>query len=638
MDRTSGRLRILALLVVLMFIGLTTRLWFLQVLAADRYQDTKVANRTRTVLTPALRGDILDDHGNLLVGNRLSLQVQVNQQQLGPNRTAVLTRLSNLLHMQVKTIETRLKDKRYYPYAPIPVATDVPKEVSFYVSEHAQQFPGVRVVEAPVSDYPQGDLAAHILGWIGPIDGTQIAQPAFQGYDPNDIVGKAGLELQYERYLQGTKGKDFYLVNAAGKQIKTLGSEPPQPGDNVVLSLDLKIQQLVEQQLESGIMTARGNTDSSTGAPLVANAGAVVVMEPKTGAIVAMASWPTFDPAWFAEGMTNNQFGARFKSNDGKPLINRAEYQVYAPGSTFKPFVALSALRSGIANTGSSYPCPSVYYYPNDPNKQPFHNFEGGSSYLSLASALKVSCDTVFYKFGADFYDKSVASGKGTDVLTNDLLPFGFGSAAGVDLPIEPAGTLPGFDYALQHKDIYRYGWLPGNSILTAIGQDSLTVTPLQLATAYGAIANGGKLCRPHLADHIETPAGKTVKTIAPKCHSIPYTPAQLQFIRGALSGVTKTGGTAATAFAGFPIDVAGKTGTAQRPPYQDTAWFAGMAPAGNPKYVVVAMVEQGGFGGITAAPIVRHIMEGLFHLPQTNPIKAPTDAPTNAPTQAATP
>ncbi|MEA2520469.1 MAG: penicillin-binding protein 2, partial [Actinomycetota bacterium] len=223
MDRTSGRLRILALLVVLMFIGLTTRLWFLQVLAADRYQDTKVANRTRTVLTPALRGDILDDHGNVLVGNRLSLQVQVNQQQLGPNRTAVLSRLSNLLHMQVKTIETRLKDKRYYPYAPIPVATDVPKEVSFYVSEHAQQFPGVRVVEAPVSDYPQGDIAAHILGWIGPIDGTQIAQPAFQGYDPNDIVGKAGLELQYERYLQGTKGKDFYLVNAAGKQIKTLG-------------------------------------------------------------------------------------------------------------------------------------------------------------------------------------------------------------------------------------------------------------------------------------------------------------------------------------------------------------------------------------------------------------------------------
>ena len=624
MDRTSGRLRILALLVVVMFIGLTTRLWFLQVLAADRYRHNKVANRTRVVLTPALRGNILDAHGIPLVQNRLSLQVQVNQQDLGPNKTAVLTRLSTLLNINLSTLEASLADPKYFPYAPIPVAFDVPKEVSYYVGEHTDLFPGVRVVEAPVSDYPQGTLAAHILGYIGPIDQAQINQPAFQGYDPNDIVGKAGLEAQYERYLQGTKGKDFYLVNAAGKQIKTIGSEPPLPGDNVVLSIDAKIQQLVEQQLLSGITKARSVTDSASGALLKANAGAAVVMDPKTGAVIAMASWPSYDPAWFAGGMTNRQYAQRFKlPKDGQPLINRAEAQVYAPGSTFKSFIALSALRSGIANESSVYPCPSVYSYPNDPTHQLFHNFESTSGTLPLATALKVSCDTVFYKFGADFYDKSKAAGQGTDFLSSDLLPFGFGSPSGIDLPYEPAGTLPGFDYALQHKSVYPYGWLPGNSILTAIGQDSVTVTPLQLATAYSAIANGGQICRPHLAARIETPDGKTLKTIQPKCHSIPYTAQQIGFVRNALAGVTTTGGTAATAFAGFPIPVAGKTGTSQRPPFQDTAWFAGMAPAGNPKYVVVAMVEQGGFGGVTAAPIVRHIMEGLFNLPQTNPIKA---------------
>lgn len=626
MDRTSGRLRILALLVVVMFIALTTRLWFLQVLAADKYQHVQVTNRTRTVLTPALRGNVLDSHGNLLVRNRLSLQVQVNQQELGVNKTAILTRLASLLETKVSTLEARLADPKYFPYAPIPVAFDVPKEVSFYVAEHADSFPGVRVVEAPISDYPGGTLAAHILGFVGPISATQIAQPAFDGYDPNDIVGKTGLELQYEHYLQGTKGKDFYLVNAAGKQIRSIGSEPAQPGDDVVLSIDARIQQLAEQQLLSAIMTARGNIDSSGGGLLTANAGAVVVMDPQTGAIIALASWPTFDPRWFVQGMTTKQYRLRFNlARDGQPAYNRAEAQVYAPGSTFKPFVALSALRSGVASEGGTYACPSVYTYPNDPTHQQFHNFESSSGFMDLATALRVSCDTVFYKFGADFYDKSSGGTQGVDLLSNDLLPFGFGSPTGIDLPFEPAGTLPGFDYALQHKDVYPYGWLPGNSILTAIGQDSVAVTPLQLATAYSAIANGGKVCRPHLADHIETPDGKTVKTIAPKCHSIPYTAQQLQFIRGALSGVT-TGGTAASAFAGFPlssIPVAGKTGTAQRPPFQDTAWFAGMAPAGNPQYVVVAMVEQGGFGGSTAAPIVRHIMEGLFHLPQTNPIKA---------------
>jgi penicillin-binding protein 2 len=602
-----------------MFIGLTTRLWFLQVLAADKYKHTKVTNRTRTVLTPASRGNIFDAHGTLLVGNRQSLQVQVNQQELGPNKTAVLTRLASLLHKKLSTLQASLADPKYYPYAPIPVASDVPKEVSFYVAEHAQQFPGVRVIEAPVSDYPQGTLAAHILGYIGPIDKTQIADPAFQGYDPNDIVGRDGLEKQYEHYLQGTKGKDFYLVNAAGKQIKTIGSEPPKPGDNVYLSIDANIQKLVEEQLQSGIMTARSVADSSTGALLHANAGAAVVMDPQTGAIVAIASWPSYDPTW----ITGGKFHEHFTTKDGQPLINRAEAQVYAPGSTFKSFIALSALKSGVASERGSYLCPSTYSYPNDPTQHVFSNFEptAAGTYLTLAGALKVSCDTVFYKFGADFYDKSRAAGQGMDFLTSDLLPFGFGSPTGVDLPYEPAGILPGFDYALQHKDVYPNGWLAGHSILTAVGQDSVAVTPLQLATAYSAIANGGSICRPHLTARIERPDGKTVKTIQPKCHSIPYTSQEIAFVRSALTGVTSAGGTAGTAFANFPIQVAGKTGTAQRPPHQDTAWFAGMAPAANPKYVVVAMVEQGGFGGITAAPIVRHIMEGLFHVPQTNPI-----------------
>ena len=627
MEKTSGRLRVLALLVALMFVALTARLWFLQVLAADQSKLQAKQNGTRTIRTSPVRGNILDDTGKVLVGNRQSLEVQVSQQQLGPHPTDVLKRLSTLLKLPLGTIEARLHDNRYYPYQPIPVAQDVASEVAFYVGEHQDRFPGVQVVQASIGDYPYSTLAAHILGYVGPITAAEIAQPQFDpkttDYTQNDIVGQTGLEAQYEQYLQGTKGLDVYAVDAAGKQIRSLGSEPAVPGDNVVLSVDAQTQQQVEQALSAGIQAARTQTDSN-GNYLKANAGAAVVMDPSTGAIKAIASWPTYDPRWFVEGMTSQEYRQRFLSaTAGSPELNRAEAQVYAPGSTFKPFVALSALKSGVASETGSYSCPSIYTYPGDPTHQQFHNVESANlGYMNLATALRVSCDTIFYGFGAAFYNHWRVSGQET--LQNDLQQFGFASPTGVDLPYEPAGLLPGDAYAQQNKSIYPYGWLAGNEILTAIGQDSVAVTPLQLVTAYSAIANGGKLCRPHLADHIEAPGGHTIKTITPKCRTIPYTPQQLDFIRQALTQVPVSG-TAASAFVGFPLSttpVAGKTGTAQRAGFQDTSWFAAMVPAANPKYVVVVMVEQGGFGAQTAAPIVRHIIEGLYN------VNAPPSSP----------
>jgi penicillin-binding protein 2 len=367
----------------------------------------------------------------------------------------------------------------------------------------------------------------------------------------------------------------------------------------------------------------------------------------RTGGILAMASYPTYDPSWFVQGLTPKEqhyLGFLCDRKDGCPAakdraaqLNRAMQQNYKPGSTFKPFVGLAAVKEGITTLNGSTSCPPTYFAGTDVNQlTPFTNWSSSDlGYMSLAEALRISCDTVFYRFGDLFWQRwhQEFAGANNEPFQRDLKQWSFGHPTGVDLPGETAGVIPDAAFAEAHKDIYHFGWIPGGDILLSIGSGDTLATPLQLADAFSALANGGHVCRPHVVDHITDPDNRrTVKTVTGHCSAsqLPYTSQELQYIRAALTTVPESG-TASSAFVGFPLSqypIAGKTGTAERQgtnangvPFQSTSWFASFAPANHPRYAVVAMVEQGGYGSQTAAPIVRHMYEHIFGLRVTGQI-----------------
>lgn len=630
MEKSTSRLKVLAILVAFMFAALTTRLWFLQVLASATTRTQVDRQSARFVDTEATRGRIYDDRGRPLVLNRISLEVRVTEDQLDADAEEEILRLSDVLGIPVQDIRKALDNKDYYDYQAKPVAYDVSKNVSFYLSEHKSEFPGVEVVPAAVRDYPRGTAAAQVLGTVGQISADEIADTKrFKGYGPNDLVGKTGLEKQYENYLRGRKGRQKYLVNSNQEIVRLLGEQAAVPGDDLVLSLNADTQRIAERALNAGIKYSRTIFDDSQHPPgyLKATSGAVVVMDPTNGGIKALASWPTFDPSWFVQSLSKKQLSALYGDRSGAPTLNRATQFSFAPGSTFKPFIALAAEQRGIADFGSYYPCPPQYVYPEDTTTV-FNNWTTANlGTISVDRALQISCDTVFYQFGADFYDRYKVDpmGPGATLLQKSLRLFGFGAATNIDLPLETKGLIPDptwkKQFAADNPKVLlpeERSWLPGDDIQMAIGQGFVTVTPMQLAVAYSAIANGGKICRPHIVDRIADPSGATVRKIGGRCNlrKLPYSQASLDYVMNALTKVTQPGGTAATAFVGFPLSqvpVAGKTGTAQRPPFQDTSWFATMVPANDPQYVIVAMVEQGGHGSTSAAPIVRKVIEGLY-------------------------
>ena len=641
MERSSSRLKVFAVLVVIMFIALSTRLWFLQVLATEQSQEAAKNNRVREAFTDALRGEIITaDQANKenpvpLVTNRKSLEVRINKQELDESgrADAVLLELSDLLEIDVTDLTTALESKQYFEYQPKPVAEFVDENVRFYIEEHQEDFPGVDVVDASVRSYPFGRSAAHIVGTLSQINSDEVDDPAFDDYGLNDLVGRSGLEVKYERWLRGDKGVERTVVNADGEAIRRLNEEPPTAGNNLILSLDSGVQQAAEEALDEGILQARSMFDDSTGKNFEANAGAVVVLDAKTGGVVAMASSPTYDPRWFVRGLKPDEacftgLAAEWKcggADSVAPLLNRAYQEVYLPGSTFKPFTALAAVKEGFADFTTSYACPATYIHGVDESGTEFSNWSSEDLYPgNLAQHLRISCDTSFYKWGSDFYYRYINNqfGENNEPLQRDLRQWGFQSATGIDLPGEAEGLIPDAAWGEdpEQRDIFGpYGWPPGGNILLMIGSGYVSVTPLQLAQAYGALANDGHLCRPHLVDHIENPKGATIKEVNGQCdRTLPYSQDQLDYIMDALTQVPVSG-TAKGAFCGFPLSeypVAGKTGTAYRGyPFQDTSWFAGMVPANDPEYVVVAMVEQAGFGSDVAAPIVRKVIESIYDI-----------------------
>jgi penicillin-binding protein 2 len=628
------RMTALAAVIAVAFAALVTRLWFLQVLAADQYVDQANSNRVRLVPVPAPRGRILDRNGNPLVTNTQAFVMTIDRSKVEDER-ALLKDLAAVpgWDVKVKELEARLNDLDYLPYQPVPVYDRTPKKVAVYIETHAEDFPGVDFEVTGLRTYvaygPQGQagpLAPHLLGTLGEINQEELNDPSFAGHLPGQLVGRGGVEQYYEDELSGESGWRKIEVDAAGDVLGTIGFQPGTPGNDLMLSLDSDIQQLAQQTLAEAIGAARHNVlDEETLSFVKAPAGSVVVMDPDNGHVVAMASFPTYDPRIFLDEVTQNELNRLYDPRRNYPILNRAVAGQYPPGSIFKPFVAAAALKAGYADMSSTYECPPTFEVPEDTSGTVFHNWtDAHLGYLNLAQSLVQSCDTIYYRFGLDFYSDIDKRG---EMMQEQLRRWGFGSETGIDIPGELDGRIPDQDWKQEVNELYpnlfdNAIWFPGDNINMSIGQGDVLTTPLQAATAYSAIANGGTLYRPQAALKIVDPEGKVVKRIKPRrIGHVPANKQTLAFLRQALTGVVQPGGTAASAFINWPhaeYPVAGKTGTSEvtiNGVESTHSWFAAMAPADNPEYVVVAVVERGGHGSQVAAPIVRRILEGIFGL-----------------------
>lgn len=664
-DRSSLRLFVLRVLVAALLATLFGRLWFLQVYEGDAYAEAAVSNRTRDVVTPATRGEIYDVQGRPLVQNRTALVVTLNRSLLArepDDGAAVLERLGPVVGLTAQEISRRTTPcgSRYpdgsiarsadgcwtgSPYQPVPVAEyDAGDDASvrrvLSVLEHREDFPAVDAQFQAVRDYVGGARAGHMLGYLGPISQPELADPDYAGYLDTALVGRSGVEQVYDRALHGTDGVEQLVVDKDGNVTGTAASHEPVSGDRLVLSVDAEVQRVAEEALSTAVDTARNRRDRNSPRNYEADSGAVVVMEAKTGRIVAMASYPTFDPATTTDGISTEEAQALFDEKGPKPLIARTTQGQFAPASTFKVISTAAAVESGFYPLGGSFPCPGSY--------EPLggkRNFEGAAlGTISLRTAIVKSCDTVFYKFAYEQWlrdgGNSPVPAPSDDVFTMTRA-FGLGSKTGIDLPAEAGGRVPDRDWKQRYwddtkdatcatagssepgsyvqrlsEDLCRDGFrMRGGDVANAaIGQGDMLVTPLQLATVYAAVANGGTIVTPTVAKALVSADGTRVTPVTgPSRGQVPVSAEVLAYLSEALGGVTQQGGTAASAFKEMALRVAAKTGTAEVSGKQDTSWTASFAPLEDPQLVVVGMISQGGTGGTTAAPMVAEIYRGIF-------------------------
>lgn len=623
MSNDSARLRlsIIGIVVVSLFSALFARLWYLQVMDTSEFQALATQNRVRTIYEPAPRGRILDRQGRVLVENRGYQAITVTRLEV-QDKPEVVARLAALLGLSQTELERRIADRRYSPYKPVPVAEDVSEDIVVYLREHAEDFPGVAARAVAERSYPNGTLAAHLLGYVGEINDRELTNRKGEGYRLGDDIGKSGVEQSFEADLRGTPGQIRLEVDATGKVLlPALSSRPPVHGNDLQLSIDLDVQKLAEESLANGLDAARNQRDRNTGKAFLAPAGAVVVMDPRDGALLALASNPTFNPADFVNGIRPEAFAALQDPANHYPLTNRAIQGQYAPGSTFKLFTALAALRTGLLAPNTTFVDEGSYKLRSCRGDKCVFRNAGGRSYgrVNLAQALTVSSDAFFYNVGANLWFGGGPNREAIQVAARDL---GLGERTGVALSSEMKGRIP--DPASRKKAHEDYpkafpngSWYAGDNVNLSIGQGDTAVTPIQLANAYASFANGGTILRPRVAARVTTTDGKTVREIVPEAvQKVNLDPNHRSAIlQGLRASISRPEGTGAGAFLGFPLNnfpVAGKTGTAQVVGKQDTAVFVAFAPADAPQYVVAVFMEEAGFGGAVAAPVARRILDGL--------------------------
>jgi len=656
---TKGRLRLVVVqvLVLSLFVTLFARLWYMQVLGGDAYRAQAAEQSIRELVVQPARGLVVDDMGRPLVANRTSWVVTVDRTMLRKMSTADQDALLRRLAAAVKVPATKLRARTLLcgeqgavpgvcwngsPYQPVPVAEDVPQPVAVSIMERGEDFPSVLVQQQSVRSYPApyGVNAAHLLGYLSPITASEL-QEATRQHDTSlhgaSVVGRAGIEKAYDRYLRGRPGYKRVAVDSMGRVLGDSGATKGRPGDTVVTSIDARVQSVVEHQLAKTITTARHTYDPVTHRNYVADSGAAVVLDAQNGRVVAMAGSPTYQPKVWVGGITKKKLASLYSAKRRYPLLFRATQGQFAPGSTWKPFMTTGAFANGYG-PGSRLDCSPNFQVGN----RLFKNYESESfGYIGFDKALQVSCDTFFYRVGYALWqrygrDKSNVNAK--DPLVGTAKMFGFGKPTGIDIPGEASGRIadrhwklaywkanrsyycrigkhPGYDYLhVFAREFCAEGYMyhAGDAVNFVIGQGDTLVTPLQSARAYAALANGGTLYEPRVAKAVVAPDGRVVKHIRPaKVGHVHVKPSTLKYIDTALLGTAKTG-TTAWKFLNFPLGkvrIRSKTGSAEVHGKQSTSWVASY----DKKYVVLMMVTQGGTGSGTSGPAVRKIWEALY-------------------------
>jgi penicillin-binding protein 2 len=601
------RIAILGGVALLAFALVFFRLWYLQVLSGDTYRAQANDNRIREIKVQAPRGEIVDREGRVLVENRVALAVEISPKQLpagGPARRDLYQRLGRVLDLRPRRIARNVdRQLRALPYATATVKQDVDQDVVAYLLEHQDDFPGVTPERVFLREYPQGEVGAHLFGYTGEISQKQLDSGRYGDAEAGDRVGQNGIEAQYDRFLQGRNGATRVQVDALGTvRGEPLTARQPQQGRQLRLSLDLDVQEAGQSAL--------------AGRP-----GAFVAMNVDDGEVLGLGSSPSFDPNFFSSPFTKAEYERLVSEESGKPLFNRAIQGGYPTGSTFKLITAVAALEGGLISPDDVvFDGGSVRIGDID-----FHNAgDAAHGAVALRQALSVSSDVYFYLLGQE----ADTTGDGL-LIQRWAHKLGLGRKTGIDLPSELPGRVPTPAWRKRWKE---RGWTDrlwsvGDNVNLSVGQGDLLADPLQMAVAYATVANGGKVLRPRLGLRIEDSAGRPLQELeAPPARKVAIRPEFRQAILDGLhSAANDPGGTSTPVFETFPIEIAGKTGTAETTSGIDQSWYLALAPYPNPRYVVATTIEGGGFGAETAAPAARQVLSALLDLDDTGEVQAPT-------------
>ncbi len=642
-EGSKFRISLIGVVVLGLFCALFVRLWFLQVGSGQEFASVAETNRTEVIQTESPRGRILDRNGTPLVTNREASAIVMDPAISDEDRELSIGRLSELLRVDRESIEERFGDERNSPLQPIIVAIDVPpgtvsKDALLYIREHQEDFPGVEAVQQPIREYPEGVLAAHVLGYVGEINEEELDLRADSDadYQIGEDIGKAGVELTFEPELRGVPRRETLEVDADRNVVGTLDLREGEPGKDVKLTIDAEIQRAAEAALSQGLDAAATRQDENevlTFETFNADAGSIVVLDARDGSVVAMASYPSYDPSEFVGGIDPKLFAFYNEEQSAFPLSNRAIQGQYALGSTFKLISGLAALESGLRTPETTIVDGGVYVIGD----REFTNAGGPeNSYgpVNLSGALTVSSDVYFYGVGGELWSREEPESEAIQTVARN---YGFEAPSGIPLPDEQTGRVPdsewkrGFaeasgvgscDEPAGQEEADRCTWFPGDNVNLAVGQGDFLATPLQLANAYATFMNGGTLFQPKLVSEILEPDGSVARTTEDTViRTNEVMPAWRNAIIDGLIGVVNSGeGTVGGPgiFDGFPdkANTAGKTGTAEVGGKQDTSLYVGIwparAPVGQPQYIVAAVIEEAGFGSEVAAPIVRSVMDAL--------------------------
>jgi penicillin-binding protein 2 len=636
------RIGILGAVALLAFGVLFFRLWALQVLSGPQYLRAALDNQLRSVRIEAPRGQILDVKGRALVTNTPGTAIEIHPADLPKTwaaERAELRRLSTIVHVPVLQMLRGIAERKGDPVTPVIVREDVKRTAPVnYLYEHEQEFPGVSVTNTYLRSYPQGELAAQVLGYVNEISAGQLKALQRKGYSAGDKIGESGVEGTYDSYLRGRAGLAQLRVDSLGHpRSQLLTKREPTSGESVKLTIDSDLQRTAEDAIRYGINRALLNHQWQ------AAGGAIVALDPRDGAIRALASYPTYNPRVYTGRVTMKRLAAAGltpATAEAKnfPGLDRATSGVYPAGSTFKPVTALAALETGVlASPSTPMECTGSYTVQSEfagGKPQVFHNVDPGIfESMTLPTALAVSCDTWFYQLGYDFYKAPPSAGH---PLQAWAAKFGFGRKTGVDVGPESSGLLPTPEWrkraftAKTDPSNWQIDslWKPGDSIQLAIGQKDLLVTPLQMARFYALLANNGKLVRPYLVQDAQEGGGnrhsapRVVKTFTPTApQSVGLDATYLGAVQDGLWQATHSpDGTSTSVFGNFPVPIAGKTGTAQKVPSSDQydqSWWCGYGPVDEPQppsLVVCALIENGGFGADAAAPAALQVFQQFFH------------------------